>query len=221
MTNKILKITSIAVLTTFIMTMAMTNVAQAPDPVLLPEEDFNEDIADVKCDESHGSFFNPALTGENIYTGSWADCSVIGQAGLTSAVVLTGAGGADHCITLGSPADLESFLINEKGYISFTVSVEQCFYEDAELEIEADPLDIFFEEFCGDGEIKFSTVDGDPELVAGTGYTMIDGLVDGKRVVGGTGAIHSVVDHCAGDNAPYGNSGSGSFHGDIHTVVEE
>ena len=75
MTNKILKITSIAVLTTFIMTMAMTNVAQADDP---PEEK----TEDFKCDESHGSFYDPFLETTNpfdsdaafavVVAGSWA-----------------------------------------------------------------------------------------------------------------------------------------------------
>jgi len=157
MIKKILTITTIAVLVSSIMTIAMINDAQADNP----------DTADFKCDKSFGSFFNPDLTGDNIYTGSWADCSVIGQAGLASAVEVTGF--VDGCLILKSPDGLDSFLVNEKGFISFTTTATQCFFDE-----NGDTPTVAG--FCLTGAAHTSTLEGT--------YKMTGGIVDGKRVMG-------------------------------------
>jgi len=194
MNKKILTITTIAVLVSSIMTIAMINDAQADSEV---------DVADFKCDKSFGSFYTPTALGQ-VNTGSWADCSVIGQAGLASHLQIV-PGADDGCVGIVSATD--SFLVNEKGFITFSTTGTQCFFDDSGDALTADPVG-----FCGVGEASTSTLTGT--------YTMTDGLVDGKRVVGGTGTIASSADHCAGNSAPLGNSGVTSLQGDIHTVVE-
>ena len=191
MTKKILTITTIAVLVTSIMTIAMINDAQA-DPKL--------DTSDFKCDKGFGSFFDPDLTDDIIYTGSWVDCSVIGSSGMAVAVEITGV--AEKCagVTIASPDGLDSFVINEKGFISFTTSGDQCFFDENGNTPTAAG-------FCVTGAVHTS-------ILTGT-YTITGGLIDGKPVVGGSGDTSSIVDHCAMDTAPYGNSGSTSFTGTI------
>jgi len=227
MITKILTITSIAVLATFIMTMAMVNDAQAHNPVLDPEE-FDEDIADFKCDENFGSFYDPFIVTTNpndvtaafgvVVAGSWADCSVIGQAGLTSFLLVTDDDPDDGCVQLASPPESDSFLVNEKGFISFSTAGEQCFFDSEGDPLDEDPGE---DDFCGGAGTAHTS-----ELVGE--YTMTDGLVDGKRVVGGSGATHSTANHCdktdtdpTRDLNPFANSGTSSFHGDIHTIDED
>jgi len=192
--KKILTITTITVLATFIMTIAMVDNVQA---LVIDESKF-------KC-KSFGSFFDPTLTGDNIYTGSWADCSLIGEAGMASAVEVGGTIAVLGCagVELASPVGLDSFIINKKGFISFSVSADQCFFDEA-----GDPVTAAG--FCGPGgEGKAFT-----SVIMGE-YLITDGLVDGKRVVGGEGSLISYVDHCAGDTAPYGNSGFSKLKGTI------
>jgi len=191
MIKKLLTTTSIAVLATFIMTISMTNVAQANDP----------DTADFKCDKSYGSFYNPTVLGV-VNTGSWADCSVIGQAGLASNLQVA-PGDDDGCVSLASIDD--SFLVNEKGFITFETSGTQCFFDSEGDALSSDPTS-----FCGGAGSAYTS-----EL-EGT-YTMTGGLVDGKRVIGGSGDTASWADHCAGDSAPFGNSGTSTLEGDIIT----
>ena len=119
----------------------------------------------------------------------------------------------EHCIELASPPGLDSFLVNEKGYISFSTSGFQCFFDKDGPIADADAI-FFAPNFCGAGLMILTSE------TTGT-YDMSDGLVDGKRVVGGSGDTHGLVDHCTGNTTPYGNSGFSTFHGDIHTIVEE
>jgi len=195
MNMKIMTITTIAVLATF-MTISMTNDALAN----------GTDIADFKCDKSFGSFYTPTATGL-VVTGSWADCTLIGQAGLASIVQVGAIDPEDPCVGLTSTDD--AFVTNEKGFITFSTAGTQCFHDS-----EGDLLEDFPTGFCGgEGTAYTSELNGT--------YEMTDGLVDGKRVVGGSGFTSSSANHCAGDTAPFGNSGSTSIHGDIHTEVEE
>ena len=216
MNKKIMTITTIAVLATSLMTIAMLDDAQAQ---LVP------DTSDFKCDEVIGSFFSPPATAPLLFSSAWGDCTLVGQAGLTSILVMTGAGpSGTNCITLATPPNpasgpptLESFAINEKGYISFNLFVEQCFFTDAALTIPASPLG----SFCAGGpaDPAFSTVSGSPLTVPASGYTITPGgNVDGKPVVGGSGSTFSVVNHCD-PSAPFGNSGVSSFSGTIDTLV--
>ena len=196
MIKKILTMTSIAVLATFIMTIAMTNVAQADDHI--KTEDF-------KCDKSFGSFFN-AAPGDPNFTGSWADCTGIGQAGLASALVSDGTIDGDGCLTLVSVHD--SFLVNEKGFITFDTSGTQCFNN-----VDGDPLTV-----GGTWDGTFCGSSGSPSTSAYTSelegtYTITGGLVDGKRYVGGEGTTSSFAEHCAMDSAPFGNSGTTTLEG--------
>ena len=198
MIKKILTISTIAVLATFIMTISMTNVAQADDPEKKTDE--------FKCDKGFGSFFNPTLTSGVVYSGAWVDCSVIGSSGLASALEGAGLGSEDHCLALASPAGLDSFISNEKGFISFTVTAEQCFFDDDGDELASAAG------FCEDEGPNTSTLTGT--------YRMTGGIVDGKRVIDsddGVGVFTASVDHCAGDSANEGNFGTFAFFGDIVT----
>ena len=180
------------------MTIAMTNVAQADD---LPETKTDE----FKCDKGFGSFFDPDLTDDNIYSGAWVDCSMIGSAGMASALEVTGAIGTAECVgvTLASPDGLDSFISNEKGFISFSASVDQCFFDD-----DGDVL-ASVAGFCEDEGPNTSTLTGT--------YTLTGGIVDDKRVTGGTGSFTSFVDHCAGASANAGNFGTFSFLGTVES----
>ena len=190
-----------AVLATFIMTISMTNVAQAGD-------DSDVDVADFKCDKSFGSFYTPTALGQ-VNTGSWADCSVIGQAGLASHLQIV-PGDDDGCVGIVSASD--NFLVNEKGFITFSSTGTQCFFGSDGEALTSDP---------GDGDFCESGLGATTSELTGT-YEMTGGLVDGKRVVGGSGSISSSANHCAGDTAPFGNSGTTTiFDGDIETVVED
>ena len=171
MIKKILTITSIAVLATFMMTMAMTNVAQAGNDV---------DVDDFECD-SFGFFFTPTALGE-VSTGSWADCTLIGSSGLTSFLQVTDADPMDVCVELASIED--SFLVNEDGFITFSTSGSQCFLD----ENGAAPTAAGFCGPGGEGKAFTSTLTGT--------YTMTGGLVDDERVTGGSGTVDSTADHC-------------------------
>jgi len=224
MIKKILTITSIAVLTTFIMTMAMVNDAQAGDD----GNDVDIDVADFKCDENFGSFYDPFLvttdpTDEDaafvvVVAGSWVDCTAIGQAGLTSFLLVTPGDDDDGCVDLASPEGSDSFMVNEKGFIQFSTSGEQCFFDSEGDDLDFDPGP---NDFCGGAGTAHTS-----ELVGK--YTMTGGLVDGKRVVGGSGATHSMANHCdktdtdpTRDLNPFANSGTSSFLGDIETTEED
>jgi len=181
----------------------MTNVAQADDPPETKTDDF-------KCDKSFGSFYNPflSLQGEDlavsVVTGSWVDCSVIGSAGMTSFLLVTD--GDDGCVDLASPPGLDTFMVNEKGFIALAIEGEQCFWDENGVKPTA-------EGFCDPGGPHTSTLEGS--------YTMTDGLIDDKRVNGGSGTVLSTANHCDFAEDPdrdlnhSANSGTTTFLGTI------
>jgi len=200
--KKLLLIATITVLVTGLTLAATFDDAEAHD-----EEDTELNISDFECDESFGSFYDPTGTGV-VNTGSLADCTLIGEAGLASNLQVT-AGADDGCVGLASIDD--SFLVNEDGFITFSTSGTQCFFDETGTALTADPTG-----FCGPGgEGKAFT-----SILTGT-YTMTGGLVDGERVIGGSGTVDSTADHCAGTSAPFGNSGTTTIEGTIETVDEE
>ena len=198
MIKKILTITSITVLATFIMTMAMVNVAQAGLPLTL-------DTADFKCDKVFGSFYPPPATGPLLFSSAWGDCSLLGQAGLTSVTgFAAGPVSEDNCILLETPAGLDGFAINEKGNIRFSLAVEQCFFDSDGAALAGLPPG-----FCGSATHAFTST------VTGT-YLMTGGRILMRSVIpGGMGAVSSAVDHCNGNIAPFANSVKTTLTGDI------
>ena len=205
MNKKILTITTIAVLVTSLMTIAMVNDAQA----LVP------DTADFKCDKVFGSFFPPVAG--TVFSSAWGDCSLLGQASLTSITTVTGAGSVPaFCLALATPAGLEGFAINEKGNIRLSLILDQCFTD--AFGGPASP----FGAFCA--KVAGVPVVGAPAFSTVTGFYTIpippaaSGLVDGKPVVGGVGTVTSTVDHCD-PSAPFGNSFVSTFTGTIVTLV--
>ena len=180
----------------------------AVSPIAIADDDDDDDDDDdgdatmkFNCN-GVGFFFTPNALGQ-VSTGSWADCSLIGEAALTSFLQVSDADPLDGCTDLASIED--SFLVNEDGFITFSTSGTQCFFDGSGTALAADPVG-----FCGVGPTQAHT-----SILTGT-YTITDGLVDDELVTGGSGTVDSTADHCGG--APFGNSGTTKIKGTIETV---
>jgi len=154
----------------------------------------------LKC-KSIGSWYNPELTGELVFSSSEGKCSA-GLSKITSASITEISGsGTPGCITLTSVND--DFSIGKKGFIMYTTTGEQCFND-----VDGIPLGGSWDgSFCGGATSAYTSE------VIGT-YVISDGLVKDTPVVGGSGGFVSEANHCD-DDAPYRNSFTTKLDGTI------
>ena len=168
-----------------------------------------------------GSFFPPTGIGvQRIHTSSYGKCNILGSATLAS-IVDTGSivdvAGVD-CLELDSPGGLDGWVLSEKGFITVSTDLVQCFFDSAGGAVDVGDI----AGFCGGGTnvVHTSTLDGTAEITGG--------IVDKHRVVGvadGSTTAPLVLeawnDHCVGSSAPYGNFGSTTLTGEIETEEAE
>ncbi len=201
---KILAATTAAVVATSLMATAMIDDAQAG----------HTKIEEFKCEEGIGSFFPPTASGTRVHTSSYTKCNNLGSS--TSASVLDVAGTVEVdgvlCVTLRSPDGLPGFALSEKGFITSTADLVQCFFNADGGSVEADGISGFCD--VGDDQVHTSTLTGT--------ITITGGIVDKHRVVGGAADVASDNFHCAGFSAPYGNFGTTTeLVGEIETEEDE
>lgn len=153
----------------------------------------------LKC-KSVGSFF--PLSATTVSSSSIGKCNA-GLGHVTSASVSSIAPSITNpvCLPLSSVTPVGDFAMGKKGFITFTTTGEQCFFDE-----NGDPTAP--SNFCEDGGAHTSTVTGT--------YAITGGLVHKKVVTGGTGEFVSMANHCD-DNAPYGNSFTTELTGNIIT----
>jgi len=153
----------------------------------------------LKC-KSIGSWFNPELTDSLVISSSEGKCSAgLGKVTSAALTVVTGVT-AEGCLALSTAPDISDFSVGKKGFIMFTTTGVQCFFD--ENGDSTAPGN-----FCQEGGSHTSTVDGE--------YIILDGLVKDKPVISGSGTFVSLANHCAGDTAPYGNSFTTELRGTI------
>lgn len=154
---------------------------------------------DLKC-KLIGSWFDPELTDDLVFSSSEGKCSTgLGHVTSASITAITGVT-AEGCLMLSSATDLPAFSMGKKGFIEYTTTATQCFWDengDATLPGA----------WCTEGGAHTSTVTG-INLITG-------GLVKDTPVVGGSVDFVSQANHCAGDTAPYGNSFTTELEGTI------
>jgi len=166
------------------------------------EADGKEGVQELKC-KSIGSWFNPEFTGSIVISSSAGKCSA--ELGKVTSAALTEVMGPNEkgCLTLSTLAEPEGiieFSVGKKGFITFTTTGEQCFFD-----VNGAPTAP--NSFCQEGGAHTSTVHGE--------YIILDGLVKDTPVIGGSGFFVSLADHCATGTAPYGNSFTTELEGTI------
>ncbi len=190
--KKLLMLATITVLVTGLMMSASFDDAEAKKAKTGEHK--------LKC-KSIGSWYNPELTGELVFSSSEGKCSA-GLSKITSASITEISGsGTPGCITLTSVND--DFSIGKKGFIMYTTTGEQCFND-----VDGIPLGGSWDgSFCGGATSAYTSE------VIGT-YVISDGLVKDTPVVGGSGGFVSEANHCD-DDAPYRNSFTTKLDGTI------
>ena len=190
--KKLLMLATITVLVTGLMMSASFDDAEAKKAKTGEHK--------LKC-KSIGSWYNPELTGELVFSSSEGKCSA-GLSKITSASITEISGsGTPGCITLTSVND--DFSIGKKGFIMYTTTGEQCFND-----VDGIPLGGSWDgSFCGGATSAYTSE------VIGT-YVISDGLVKDTSVVGGSGSFVSEANHCD-DDAPYRNSFTTKLDGTI------
>jgi hypothetical protein len=155
-----------------------------------------------KCKANFGSFFDPDVTTPHLFSAGAARCNPLGKnTTLASVLQVTGVTTA-HCIGLASPAGADSYGISIAGFVTFSMVVEQCFYDSEGL-----PAAVGLP-FCGVAPSIYTSI------ATGT-YAITGGTINGQSVTGGTGTVTSAVDHCAGDGAPFGNASETALKGTV------
>jgi hypothetical protein len=163
----------------------------------------------LKC-TSIGSWFNPGLTFDLVFSSSEGKCSA-GLSKVTSASISVPSVTAENtpgCITLTSafvdPPGKGDFSVGKKGFIMYATTGEQCFNDVDGVSLGA----TWDGSFCGPSPGSAYTSD-----VIGT-YAISAGLVKDTPVIGGSGDFVSEANHCD-DEAPYGNSFTTKLEGTI------
>ncbi len=165
----------------------------------------------LKC-KSIGSWFNPGTTGGEVFSSSNAKCSA-GLGKVTSSAVTAIVGSpSPGCLTLttADPVGKPDYSMGKKGFIEYTSTGVQCFNNVAGV-----PLDGIA--WTWDG--SFCGASGTPSTSAYTSevigtYAIVDGIVKGVSVIGGSGTFVSEADHCD-PNASNGNSFTSKLKGTI------
>ena len=151
----------------------------------------------LKC-KSIGSWFNPDLT-PYVISSAEGKCSAglgkVTSAALTEITGVTGEG----CLTLSTIPDITDFSMGKKGFIEYTSTGTQCFFDETGLPTAPAA-------WCTPGGAHTSTVHGE--------YTISDGIVKDAPVIGGSGTFVSMANHCD-DKASYGNSFTTKLEGTI------
>ncbi len=157
----------------------------------------------LKC-KSIGSWFNPELTSDLVFSSSEGKCSAgLGHVASGSIAMITSLPDPDTgCITLDSDPANDSFSMSKKGFIMYSTTGTQCF---ADENGDSVPPGLW----CESGGAHTSTVDGKYSILIVGG-----GIVKDTPVVGGTGTFVSEANHCD-DKAPYGNSFTTKLEGTI------
>jgi len=162
----------------------------------------------LKC-KSIGSWYNPNLTDELVFSSSDGKCSAglghVTSASISMASVTTD----DGCLDLVSVYD--DFSVGKKGHIMFKTVGSQCLYD-----VNGLPLvvgDTWDWTFC-----KSSVGSAYTSEVIGT-YVISDGIVKDTPVIGGSGDFISEANHCD-DDAPYRNSFTTKLEGTIVFPLE-
>ncbi len=199
--KKLLLIATITVLVTGLMMSASFDDAEAKKAKTGEHK--------LKC-KSVGSWHNPGLTSELLFSSSEGKCSA-GLSKVTSASISVPSVSVDNtpgCITLTS-AFVDSpgrgdFSVGKKGFIMYATTGEQCFND-----VDGVSLGVAWDgTFCGPTPGSAYTSE-----VIGT-YEISDGLVKDTPVIGGSGDFVSEANHCD-DDAPYGNSFTTKLEGTI------
>lgn len=161
---------------------------------------------DFKCKESIGSFFNPLVTSPLLISTSEGKCNkFFGH--MASSTITTfdvdGIPSASNCVNLETLDGVDSYAIGKKGsWFTFSMKLEQCFFESDGLT----PTTAFLTgAYCDTGvstDVFTSTVTGTYDVTGG----QHNDKHGNTEITGGSGTITSSVDHCAMNNAPYGNS---------------
>jgi hypothetical protein len=169
---------------------------------------------DLKCKKSIGSFFDPDVsknsdTGDLLISTSEGKCNFLGHTASSSITTVTGFDLGTGCVTLETPLGVDSYAIGKKGFFTFEMTLEQCFFDEDGLPTLSALSDLY----CGASTDAFtSTVTGTYTI---TGGELIDKKHGNTSIDAGTGTITSSVDHCAGSTAPYGNSVVTEMTGEI------
>ena len=156
----------------------------------------------LKC-KSIGSWFNPELTGDLVFSSSEGKCSA--GLGKVASASITEVGGVtpEGCITLSTAPGITDWSMGKKGFIEYTTTGTQCLFDETGLQID---LTAAAPNWCQVGGAHTSIVDGE--------YIISDGVVKDTTVSGGTGTFVSMANHCD-DDAPYGNSFTTKLKGKI------
>ena len=156
----------------------------------------------LKC-KSIGSWFDPDLTGDLVFSSSEGKCSAgLGKVTSASITEVTGVT-TEGCLMLSSAPGISDFSMGKKGFIEYTTTGTQCLFDETGLPID---LNTAPPNWCEDGGAHTSTVTGT--------YAILGGLVKDTPVDGGSGTFVSMANHCD-DKAPYGNSFTTKLEGTI------
>ena len=160
----------------------------------------------LKC-KSIGSWFDPELTGDLVFSSSEGKCSAglgkVTSAAITAVDPIPTLGG---CLTLSSATGLPAFSMGKKGFIEYTTTGTQCLFDETGLAIDLNTTPV---NWCQGGGAHTSTVHGEYTIL-----TVDGGVVKDTPVVSGSGTFVSEANHCD-DKASYGNSFTTKLEGTI------
>jgi len=158
----------------------------------------------LKC-KSIGSWFNQGFT-LFVISSTEGKCSA-GLSKVTSAAITEITGSIAGCLTLSTAPGISDFSMGKKGFIEYTTTGTQCFFDETGLPTAPAA-------WCTPGGAHTSTVTGT--------ISIHNGLVKNTPVVsgplgsdvGGSADFVSEANHCD-DEAPYGNSFTTKLKGTI------
>jgi len=198
--KKLLMLATITVLVTGLMMSASFDDAEAKKA--------KTGTHDLKCKKSIGSFFDPAVStgtpiGNLLISTSEGKCKFLKHTAFANITTVTAVDVGTGCVTLETPVGVDSYAIGKKGFFTFSMILEQCFFESDGV---TPTLSALTEDYCDTGvstDVFTSTVTGTYLI---TGGELHDKKHGSTAITGGSGTVTSSVDHCAMSTAPYGNS---------------
>jgi len=152
----------------------------------------------LKC-KSIGSWFDPTKTSPLVISSSEGKCSAgLGKVTSASLTVITGAT-PEGCVTLSTAPGISDFSMGKKGFIEYTTTGTQCFFDETGLPTAPGA-------WCTSGGAHTSTVHG--EII------ISEGLIKNTPVDSGVATFVSEANHCD-DESSYGNSFTTKLEGTI------